>query len=187
MKSLLKKLHEFNSKVKPVVKGSDNPYFKSKFASLDSIQHHIAPHLKEFGLVITQASVVINDHPYVESTVWDVDTGECIKSVFPVVVNKPTAQDYGSAVSYAKRYSITGLLNLIVANEDDDANTVSVNNPTNDLPKDKYDLMIKYIADGKIKEVESAIKKYTLTAVQSKEISTLINKAKSQAITKAAK
>jgi hypothetical protein len=188
MKAILQALSKFQDACPPVVKSSNNPFFKSKFASLEEIQKHVKPHLKACGLVITQANVIVEGSTYVESRVWETTSGECISSLFPVVVAKPTAQDYGSAVSYAKRYSLTGILNLIVADEDDDANTVSVNNnaPT-DLPKDKYDLMIKYIADGKIKEVESAIKKYTLTDVQSKEISTLINKAKSQAITKAAK
>jgi hypothetical protein len=39
-----------------------------------------------------------------------------------VVVGKHTAQDYGSAVTYAKRYSLTGLLNLTISDEDDDGN-----------------------------------------------------------------
>jgi hypothetical protein len=140
-----------------------------------------------------------------------------------VVAGKSTAQDYGSAVSYAKRYSLTGLLNLIIADEDDDANTVSVNGfaggtgvlnqganmvtfspnynpsvtratppstPTSDLPplpQDKYDAMVKFIADGKIKEVESAIKKYSLNESQKKLLTTMINQSKAEAITKSVK
>jgi len=51
-----------------------------------------------------------------------VESGEFLESEFPVVVTKPTAQEYGSAVSYAKRYSLSGLLNLTIQDEDDDGN-----------------------------------------------------------------
>jgi len=225
MKSILQALAKFQETCPAVVRASNNPFFKSKYASLEDIQKHIKPHLKSSGLVVTQANVVIEGSPYVESRVWDVSSGEYITSQFPVIVGKVSAQDYGSAVSYAKRYSLTGLLNLIVADEDDDANTVSgntlintktdsgslgvkgnaafVNNydptitratppstPTSDLPtlpQDKYDAMVKFIAEGKIKEVESAIKKYSLNDSQKKLLTTLINQAKSEALTKSAK
>jgi hypothetical protein len=47
--------------------------------------------------------------------------------------------------------------------------------------------MVKFIAEGKIKEVESAIKKYSLNDSQKKLLTTLINQAKSEALTKSAK
>jgi hypothetical protein len=223
MNTLLQSLSKFQEICPPIVRASNNPFFKSKYASFDDIQKHIKPYLIKSGLVVTQANVVIEGLPYVESTVWHIDTEKCIKSVFPVVAGKSTAQDYGSAVSYAKRYSLTGLLNLIIADEDDDANTVSGNilissstdsyrtgvvgnaaftndptvtratppsTPTSDLPplpQDKYDAMVKFITDGKIKEVESAIKKYSLNESQKKLLTAMINQSKAEAITKSVK
>jgi hypothetical protein len=201
MKSILQALAKFQETCPAVVKSSNNPFFKSKYAPLEDIQRHIKPHLKSCGLVVTQANVVIDGSPYVESRVWDVVSGENIVSQFPVIVGKVSAQDYGSAVSYAKRYSLTGLLNIIVADEDDDASSISVGNnnvsttqgvssATPELPSldaEKYDLMVKYINDGKIKEVESAIKKYKLTDPQKKLLTSLINQSKAEAITKSAK
>lgn len=61
----------------------------------------------------------------------------------------------------------------------------SANKPV--LDQQKYDAMVKFIAEGKISEVESAIKKYTLNESQTKLLTTMINQAKAQAITKAAK
>lgn len=202
MKLILKALSQFQESCPPIVRTSNNPFFKSKYASFDDIQKHIKSHLSKNGLVVTQANIVADGLPFVESIVWHVDSGEHIKSVFPVIAGKSTAQDYGSAVSYAKRYSLTGLLNLIIADEDDDANRVSVGygNTTittavapstpPELPAlepDKYDAMVKFINDGKIKEVESAIKKYKLNDSQKKLLTSLINQAKSEAVTKAAK
>lgn len=199
MKSILQALSKFQDICPAIVRASNNPFFKSRYASLEDIQKHIKPHLQKAGLVVTQANVVIDGAPYVESRVWEVSSGEYISSQFPVIVGKVSAQDYGSAVSYAKRYSLSGLLNLIVADEDDDANTVSVGGavtfagapttPTSlpSLDAEKYDAMVKFIADGKIKEVESAIKKYTLNDSQKKLLTSLINQAKAEAVTKSAK
>lgn len=213
MKSILSALAKFQESCPPILRSSNNPFFKSKYASFDDIQKHIKPYLLKSGLLVTQANVVIDGSPFVESVVWHIESGESIKSVFPVVAGKASAQDYGSAVSYAKRYSLTGLLNLIIADEDDDANTVSVggssalsigfdnyaqsvtranppSTPTSDLPpldQEKYDAMVKFIAEGKIKEVESAIKKYKLNDSQKKLLTSMINQHKSEAITKAAK
>ena len=125
MKALLKSLVEFNKQVKPIIKGADNPFFKSKYASLDTIQQTIRQPLNANGLVITQSNVMSEGQLLVETRVWHSESGESMGSIFPIVVNKQSAQDYGSAVSYAKRYSLSGLLNLIIENEDDDGNKAS--------------------------------------------------------------
>ena len=122
MKNLLKALAQFHAECTPVTKSADNPFFKSKYATLDAIQEHIRKPLQNNGLVVTQANEVKEGNAYVVSTVWHVESGEFLESEFPVVVTKPTAQEYGSAVSYAKRYSLSGLLNLTIQDEDDDGN-----------------------------------------------------------------
>jgi hypothetical protein len=55
------------------------------------------------------------------------------------------------------------------------------------LNQEKYDAMVKFITEGKIKEVESAIKKYKLNDSQKKLLTAMINQSKAQAITKSAK
>lgn len=120
MKNLLNALAKFHKDCPPIVKDSDNPFFKSKYASLDAIQEHIRPYLQKNGLVITQANKVADGNAFVVTTVWHAESGENMDSEFPVVVSKHTAQDYGSAVSYAKRYSLSGLLNITIQDEDDD-------------------------------------------------------------------
>jgi hypothetical protein len=125
MKKLLKSLSEFNKECPPVKKDSSNPFFKSKYATLDAIQNHINPYLQKAGLIVTQVNVMVEGSPFVKSTVWDIESGESVQSDFPIIVSKQTPQDYGSAVSYAKRYSLSGLLNLIIEDEDDDGNAAT--------------------------------------------------------------
>jgi hypothetical protein len=197
MNAILSALSVFQETCPPIVRSSSNPFFKSKYASFDDIQKHIKPYLIKSGLVVTQANTVMEGLPYVESVVWHIDSGENIRSVFPVVAGKVSAQDYGSAVSYAKRYSLTGLLNLIIADEDDDGhkasftvsagNSISVSNTTPELDQERYDAMVKFITEGKIKEVELAIKKYKLNDSQKKVLTSMINQSKAEAVTKATK
>lgn len=129
MKNLLKALSTFQTQCGPVVKEANNPFFKSKYATLDAIQEHIRKPLSDCGLIITQANKVSDGQAIVVTTVWHVESGESLESEFPVVVSKATAQEYGSAVSYAKRYSLSGLLNLTIQDEDDDGNKASQNAP----------------------------------------------------------
>lgn len=161
MKNLLKALSEFNKLCPPITKEADNPYFKSKFAALDSIQQHIKPHLDKSGLVVMQPNVFVDGSPFVKTIVAHVDSGESIESIFPVVVSKASPQDYGSAVSYAKRYSISGLLNLIIQDEDDDGETAEGRKVAEEKPwLNKNSEPFKKVKDflakgGSIKDVES--------------------------------
>jgi hypothetical protein len=125
MKDLLKALAQFNLEVTPITKNSVNPFFKSNYASLDHIQEHIKPFLQSAGLLVVQPSVYLEGKEFVQTFVFHVESGESIDSLFPVVVGKATAQDYGSATSFAKRYSLTGVLNLTIQGLDDDGNAAS--------------------------------------------------------------
>jgi hypothetical protein len=121
MKNLIKSLAHFQSIVTPIKKDTTNPFFKSHYASLENIQEHIKPFLIKAGLVVIQRNI-FNEQLFVETKVIDVVSGENEISLFPVIVSKNDAQSYGSAVSYAKRYSLSGLLNLTIQDSDDDGN-----------------------------------------------------------------
>lgn len=55
------------------------------------------------------------------------------------------------------------------------------------LPQEKLDAMLAFITDGKIKEVESAMKKYKLSPTQKTVLTSMISQVKADQITKAAK
>lgn len=121
-KNLMKSLNLFQQKITPIKKDAQNPFFKSSYASLDHIQQHIKQTLIDCGLIVIQRNVFNEDanQLFVETKVVDVESAEWESSLFPVIVNKADAQNYGSAVSYAKRYSLSGLLNLTIQDQDDD-------------------------------------------------------------------
>ena len=169
MKNLLKALAGFHATCGPVIKTSDNPFFKSRYASLEAIQEHVRKPLQLNGLVVTQTNKVSEGQAIVVSTVWHVESGESLYSEFPVVVGKHTAQDYGSAVTYAKRYSLTGLLNLTISDEDDDGNKASSNVTTTKNVSDGKELpWLNESSPEWTKVVDSLKSGYTMNDVRKK-------------------
>lgn len=112
-------LLNFQRLVKPIGKDTVNPFFKSKYSSLDTIQEAIKEPLLQSGLVVVQG---INEAGSLKTTVIHADSNTMVECFFPIAVVKATAQDYGSAMSYAKRYSLSAILNLTIGGEDDDGN-----------------------------------------------------------------
>lgn len=100
------------------VKDSNNPFFKSKFADLNSVREAVTPSLHANGISVLQLNAVIDGKQYVETTLLH-ETGEYICS-FTEVVSKDAGnpQAHGSAISYARRYGLSSMLS--VGTEDDD-------------------------------------------------------------------
>lgn len=58
---------------------------------------------------------------------------------------------------------------------------------TNELTQDKFDAMVKFLTEGKVKEVEAGMKKYTMNDAQKKVLTSMLSQAKAEAVKKAAK
>lgn len=188
MKNILLSLAKFQSLIKPITKDANNPFYKSKYATLDGIQEHIKPILIECGLVIIQRNINNESGLYVETEVYHVDTAESIKSIFPIIVQKSDAQSYGSAVSYAKRYSLSGLLNLTIQDEDDDGNASSNKQQSIKQPDKWLNIMdseknytkewiniLEAIKDKKINSVSDVRKHYKVSKEVESKILELLN------------
>ena len=125
-------LCKFQAELQPVVKDSKNPFFNSKYADLSSIWDVIRKPLTDNGLCILQEPSTVNSRLVMTTTLIHT-SGEYFRSSMEYPVDKQTAQGYGSATTYARRYglqSITG-----VAPEDDDGNAASGKNNYSESPK----------------------------------------------------
>lgn len=177
MKELLKSLSQFQSEITPISKDANNPFYKSAYASLEQIQEHIKPILIKCGLVIIQKNINNDCGLFVETKLIHVESGENETSIFPVIVQKADAQSYGSAVSYAKRYSITGLLNLTIQDTDDDGNGASKKDQTKEQPKDTTAEISKLLESSKdLKELETNYK--SLSEADKKKFANLTSSIK---------
>lgn len=113
-------LSKVQSKIKGAVEDSTNPHFKSKYASLQSVIDVAREPLAANGLSVTQLlSDGLPNHVTMETVLLH-SSGQWISSTFSVPVTKQDAQGYGSACTYARRYSYMSLIGI--APIDDDAN-----------------------------------------------------------------
>jgi hypothetical protein len=103
------------------VKDSKNPFFKSKFADLNSIREACMPALNKHGIGVIQPTTVIDGKFYVETTLMH-ESGEFLSGLYEVVaVKQNDPQALGAAVSYSRRYGLQSLVNI--GAEDDDSET----------------------------------------------------------------
>ena len=107
-------------------------------------------------------------------------------STFPIIVQKHSAQDYGSAVSYAKRYSLSGLLNIIIEDEDDDGNrasnpapnvvvtqtAVDTDKPWLNKQNPNWDVILQALKDAKT-DIKRLRTKYKISKAVEAELSAL--------------
>jgi hypothetical protein len=103
-----------------VAKSSDNPFFKSKYADLNSHLEVAEPLLEKNGCMVLQP---VNSDNTVETRIVHVESQQFVSSEMPLVLTKNTMQDAGSAVTYARRYTLGALLSMKA--EDDDGNVAS--------------------------------------------------------------
>ncbi len=119
--------------MKGAVKDSANPFFKSKYADLASVVEAIRAAFSANGLSYIQTVEPHPDEVRVETTILH-SSGEWISCGYlSLPVSKADAQGYGSALTYARRYSLSAAVG--VAPEDDDGNAASAAKPTADYTK----------------------------------------------------
>lgn len=106
-------------------KDATNPHFRSKYTPLDTIVEHIGPILNQHGLVwMTMPCRDEHGDPALKYTLAHAGTGDTLEGTMPLLLTKADPQGMGSAITYARRYSLCAVLNL-VADEDDDGNAGS--------------------------------------------------------------
>jgi ERF superfamily len=104
-------------------KSAANPHFKSKYANLSEIIGVVRPALNKHGLALLQ-DVSIGDGVVSVTNILTHSGGAVFRSSpCRIPVDKPTAHGYGSAITYARRYSLASF--LCVEQEDDDGNAAS--------------------------------------------------------------
>jgi hypothetical protein len=103
---------------------STNPHFRSDYATLTSCWHAVREPLSKHSLAIAQLTRLEGDTVLLDTVLMH-SSGQWVRSTYPVKPDKPTAQGYGSALSYAKRYSLCSVCGIAPAGEDDDGNAAS--------------------------------------------------------------
>ena len=145
LEHLPKALLEFHKKVGKIIKSDNNPFFKSKYASLATILDVITEPLTDCGLIIIQFPTGL----YQLTTRLQHTSGEYMQSTYEMQPVKHSPQDAGSVITYQRRYAIGAILNLNI-DEDDDGNKASQGDK---LDKNVIDLIAKADSVSELEKV----------------------------------
>jgi hypothetical protein len=112
----------------PALKSSTNPHFRSRYADLAACVEAVIDALNASGIAMIQRTHDSDNGVAVE-TLFMHESGESISGgIFHVPAAKQDPQGYGSALTYARRYSLMAACGI--APEDDDANAAQRTRPS---------------------------------------------------------
>jgi hypothetical protein len=121
MSEIWKALLEVQKEAPALQRDGLNPHFKSQYVTLETVMQTVLPILNRHGIVLSQST---DDEDNLITMLIDAETGNGTESTMKLRVAKDDPQGYGSAMTYARRYAIMGMLGL-VADADDDGNAAS--------------------------------------------------------------
>ena len=175
--NLTKALAQFHALVGKIGKDAKNPFFKSNYASLSNIQDAISKPLSESGLVYSQMPTGVNG---LCTILIHAESGEYMMDSYTMPVSKPNdPQAVGSAITYAKRYALAGILGLNI-DDDDDGNKAAEKDPPVEKPwlnpkTEKWSSAIQALIDGY--DLEVIKKKYNISKENETKLLNEITKA----------
>ena len=178
MKDLTKKLADVQTKLK-AKKSSYNSFGKYYFRKAEDILEGVKPFLLQHNIYVTVSEDLIatDPVPMIKTTATISDGENAIHATAVVGVDMQqkgmqTAQQFGAASTYAKKYAL-GNLFLIDDTEDADANNHGkaaqvTTKPKAKITKEQMTKAIEFVKGGG--SVDAIKKKYTLTDAQIKQL-----------------
>jgi hypothetical protein len=95
-----------------------NPFFKNKYADLNSILEVVLPAFNNNGIVVLQPTTTVEGKNYVRTILMH-ESGEQIESLTEIIFSKQNdAQSQGSGISYARRYGLQSFVSVGSADDD---------------------------------------------------------------------
>ena len=123
MKNIATALVKAQKAFGPALKTATNPHFRSRYADLSACVEAVIDALNDNGIAMIQKCYDCNTGIMVE-TVFIHESGEMLEcGILQVPASKQDPQGYGSALTYARRYSLMAACGI--APEDDDGNAAS--------------------------------------------------------------
>lgn len=171
---ILKALAQFHKNIIQPKKDANNPFFKSKYVPLENVTEVIDKVAPEYGLAYAQEALTNADKGMVGvATLLTHESGEWIEfEPLFLKADKQTAQGYGSAITYARRYALSSAFG-IASETDDDGNetttqTVNAQNSFND-ERGKFMNRVQSVANAKGGNPDKTYS-YILKKMNTKEI-----------------
>lgn len=136
-------------------RNSTNPHFRSQYANLASAIDASRKVLTDNDLSVTQQACLFGSELYLVTQIDHSPSGEWKRSYWPLRPVQDTPQAYGSALTYARRYSYMAIIGLAPdEGEDDDGNAASEGEPR---PARAQGHSPRPITAGQIKMIKSIV------------------------------
>lgn len=115
------------------LKGSANPFFKSKYADLNAVREAVIPSLNKHGISVIQPTITRDGRNYVKTVLLHT-SGQYISGETEILYKeKDNPQAQGSGITYARRYGLQSICNI--GAEDDDGNQAAQQPQNQQVPK----------------------------------------------------
>lgn len=134
IKDLVGSLAKAQGVMRPAVFNKINPHFRSRYADFSSCMDACRVPLSENGIAVIQYCETI-DTKLNLVTMLAHTSGQWMKSEFPLITSKMDSQGIGSAMTYAKRYSLCGMVGIVADEDSDDDAETAVGRGKNESPK----------------------------------------------------
>jgi hypothetical protein len=129
---IIKALVKAQKKIHGIPKDSNNPHYKSKYASLESTIETLKDALNESDLAYCQVVSIGEEFPILVTRLMHI-SGQWIEGSYPLNPVKDDPQGLGSALTYARRYSLQSIVGMYAV--DDDAELASGHSPISAMPQ----------------------------------------------------
>ena len=198
---IVKALAKVQSEIQNPKKDANNPFFKSKYSTLDNVIDAYKDLCSKNDLIVLEnpvSKVDENGKVLVGIEVQIMHTSGQFLSFDPYLLSpvKNDPQGIGSGVTYARRYTLSSVFN-IASEEDDDGNSASQNNkgqyqkPTKFKPATQAEignlkkeiiafskLMTEQGKNVKQEQVEQTLNIKDYTKLNSEDVKEAVNKLK---------
>ena len=125
------------AEINPAEKNATNPHLKNKYANISAIYDAVREVLPKHGLCVVQTMLPTDGTRAHVRTTLAHKSGQWFASECVMPLDRQGgAQGMGSAITYARRYSLSAILG-VVADEDDDGNGAQGRNNKAQIERDR--------------------------------------------------
>jgi hypothetical protein len=138
VKELAGAMLKVQAEINPAIKDAANPFAKSRYATLNSVILASREALLKHGVWVTQYPIEVEVGQLgLVTKLTHATSGQFQSCLLVMPLAKQDPQGYGSAMTYARRYSMASMIGLIVEDDDGEtacgrpksANTTPISNP----------------------------------------------------------
>lgn len=120
IKDLAAALSKAQSEIEGAKKDSQNPFYKSRYADLESVWDSCRTAITKQGLSVAQQCMVVDKENLLVTTLMH-SSGQWIRGVQAISPKDNSPQAIGSAITYARRYGLAAMLGIYQTDDDAEA------------------------------------------------------------------